>query len=380
MEDIQTFIKKIERDIQEEKSDEEIFESLKSFLEKNLNTSEAIAQLLGNLSYVKTARLLHRMLEMAKEKRVRKLIKRSLYRLKGKGIVLEEVQPDKESSVLRPLKAEPKEGFGSGIDFIGRRFLLLAIPHPGHGLVVNHGVVNDTQGLVEFFREEMSRKGFKSFFKEVQEQNPFPMVEMEPSYVGFLFMQAYQLTLEKGRVPPQDYVHSKRELEQVKKEYERPLIYSYLQTDEIIEDERILSRGGDLLKADVFQHWMIEEDLIHPYANEIWEAEESKLLLNQTQKEARFQGIYQKALSELFSGERRFLYQRRLEEMAYLLLKLKREEEAKISLSVAIDLGKPLNVIQSNPFLFQLVTKSIFTLLAEAYEKKSKEPSLIVKP
>jgi hypothetical protein len=45
-----------------------------------------------------------------------------------------------------------------------------------------------------------------------------------------------------------------------------------------------------------------------------------------------------------------------------------------------MDLQKPLNPIQPNPFLFQLVTKSIFSLLAEAYEKKVKEPSLIVKP
>ena len=66
--------------------------------------------------------------------------------------------------------------------------------------------------------------------------------------------------------------------------------------------------------------------------------------------------------------------------MAYVLFKLGREEEARISLAVAIDLEKPVNPIQPNLFLFQLVVKSIFTLLAEAYEKKVKDPSLIVKP
>ena len=66
--------------------------------------------------------------------------------------------------------------------------------------------------------------------------------------------------------------------------------------------------------------------------------------------------------------------------MAYVLLKLGREEEAKISLSVALDLEKPLNLIQLNPFLSQLVIKSIFNLLTDAYEKKKKEVSLIVKP
>jgi hypothetical protein len=39
-----------------------------------------------------------------------------------------------------------------------------------------------------------------------------------------------------------------------------------------------------------------------------------------------------------------------------------------------------LNTFQPNPFLFQLVTRSILTLLAEAYEEKKKEPSFIVRP
>jgi len=158
------------------------------------------------------------------------------------------------------------------------------------------------------------------------------------------------------------------------------LVYSYLQYDEIAGDDQMLKKGGDLLKADIFYSWRIEENLIRPFAEEIWDAEESKIVLNPTQKEARFQGIYQKALIGLFSGERKILYRRRLEEMAYVLFKLGREEEAKISLSVAMDLEKPLNPIQPNPFLFQLVIKSIFNLLAESYKKKSKELSLIVKP
>jgi hypothetical protein len=49
-------------------------------------------------------------------------------------------------------------------------------------------------------------------------------------------------------------------------------------------------------------------------------------------------------------------------------------------MAIALDLEKPLNLIQPNPFLLQLIVKSIFTLLAEANEKKAKEPSLIIEP
>jgi len=380
MEELQTFIEQVKTDISNGKSDEEIFQFLLPYLEKDPQTGGRLAELVVAIPDRVIGRLLHRMYEVTQDKKVRKIIKRSLYRLKSKGIPVEEILHDKESPILRPLQGDPKEGFASGIDFLGYRFLWLIIPHPGRGLTVIHGIVSDREGIVDFSREEMTRKAFKSFFEEVQEKNPFPFVDMEPSYVAFLFTQAYQLNLDRKENPPQDYLRSKSEVEGVKKDYARPLIYSTFFTDDMAGDDQILRKGGDLLKADLFSSWRVEEEQIRPYADEVWEAEQSKIVLNPTQKEVRFQGIYQKALAELFSGERKFLYQRRLEEMAYVLFKLGRKEEAKISLSAAMDLERPLNPIQPNPFLFQLVIKSIFSLLAEAYEKKSKEVSLIVKP
>jgi hypothetical protein len=367
MEDIQVLFEQIKADISNGKSGEEIFQSLLPLLEKDSQTGGKLAGLLVTIPDKIIAGLLHQMFKVTQDKKVRKIIKRSLYRLKSKGIVVEGILFDKESPVLRPLQADPKEGFASGIDFLGHRLLWIVIPHPGRGLTVMHGIVSDMDGIVDFSQEEMTRKGFRSFFGEVQEKNPFPFVKMEPSYIAFLFTQAYQLHLDKKRNSPQEYLRAKSEVESIKKVYAKPLIYSTLQADEIAGDDRMLMKGGDLLKADVFYSWRIEEEQIRPYADEVWEAEQSKIVLNQAQKEVRFQGIYQKALTELFSGERKFLYQRRLEEMAYVLLKLGRDEEAKISLSAAMDLEKPLHPIQPTPFLFQLVVKSIFSLLAEAH-------------
>jgi hypothetical protein len=380
MEHIQTLMQTIKDDIQDGKSEEEIIQSLLPLLGKTSEFDGQVAEHLATIPHVTIGKVLQKMLQISTEKKVQKIIKRSLYRLKSKGILIEEVSPKKEESILRPLQVEPSKGFGNGYDFSWNRFLLLLIPRSGRGLRVLHGLVNDEKGLMDFSGREMSRKEFRGFFGEVQKVSPTPMVEMEASYVGFLIFRAHQLTLEKGGTPPQGYLQLKNDVEKIKKDYNSSLIYSYLHADEIEGDDRILGRGADLLKEDLFYLWRIDRDQIQPYADEVREAEESKILLHQSQKEARFQGIYQKALSELFSGERRLLYKQRLEEMAYLLLKLGRKEEAKVSLAVAIDLEKPLNLIQPNPFLFQLVIKSIFAVLAEAYEKQKKEPSLIVKP
>ncbi|MCJ7705265.1 MAG: hypothetical protein MUO28_06965 [Desulfobacterales bacterium] len=380
MEEIQSLIEKVKSDIREERPEGEIVQTLLPVLEKEPGTGGRMIEELSNIPSLQIARVLHRLLEISGDKKIRKVIKRSLYRLKGKGITVEEVFPEKEGPVFRALKAEPPRGFGGPFDFLGQRFLMLIVPHIGRGLTVMQGIVSDTEGLIDFSGGEMARKGFRVFFEEVQKGGPFPLVEMEPSYVGFLFVRAYQLTLERGKTPPQDYLHLRGEVDGVKREHEDPLISSHIREDEIEGDDLILRRGGDLLKTDLFSAWKIGKEEIRPYADEVWEAEESKLVLNQAQKEVRFQEIYQRALSDLFTEERRSLYRRRMEEMAYYLFKSGKEDEAKVSLAVAIDLKKPPNLIQPNPFLFQLVVKSIFTLLKEAYEKKVKEPSFIMKP
>ncbi len=380
MEDVQRVVEKVKADIQEGRSGEEIFQFLLSILGKELELTIGVVERLASILDAKIVHILKRMLEVYEAKMVRKAIKRSLYRMKSRGMVIEDLIPEKKDSILRPLKVEPPKGFGNSFDISWNRLLILTFARPGRGVMVLQGLVNDQQGIISFFGGEISKKEFKNYFDEVKELSPSPLVEIDASYVGFLFAQAYQKTLLRGGIPPSEYVRFKTDVERIKKEYERPLIYSYLETEGIEGDERFLSRGGDLLKTDLFAGWMIGEEEIRPYADEVWEAEESRLILNPNQKEARFQDIFQRALSNLFSEEKRSLYQWRMEEMAYILYKLGREEEAKISLTVALDLKKPINIFQPNPFLYQLVIKSIYTILKEAYERKREGVALIQRP
>lgn len=222
MEKIQPLIDKIKVDIQDGRSEEEIFQFLHSLLGKDTEFDGQVAEHLASIPHVKVANVLQRMLHVSNEKKVQKNIRRSLYRLRSKGVVIEKVQLKKEASILRPLQAEQPKGFVNGYDFSWNRFLLLVIPHAGRGLTVLHGLVCDEKGLLNFSGGEISRKEFRGFFEEVQKASPTPLVEMEPSYVGFLFAQAYQLTLEKKGDLPQDYLRLKSEIERIRKEYERP--------------------------------------------------------------------------------------------------------------------------------------------------------------
>jgi hypothetical protein len=242
MKEVQALLEQIKVDISDGKSEEEIFQSILPLFKKNPQTGGKLAELIVTIPNQRVGKLLHQMFEATQDKKIRKIIKRSLYRLKSKGVATEEILSDKDRSILRPFQADPKEGFASGIDFLGQRLLWLVIPHPGRGLTVLHGITSDVQGLVDFSLDEMTRKGFRSFFEEAQKKNPFPLVDMEPSYVALLFTQAHQLSLEKKEISSQDYLHAKLEIESIKKEYMKPLIYSYLQNDEIERDDKLLKQ------------------------------------------------------------------------------------------------------------------------------------------
>jgi hypothetical protein len=88
-------------------------------------------------------------------------------------------------------------------------------------------------------------------------------------------------------------------------------------------------------------------------------------------------------VSEIFSGEKGSIFQRRMEDMALYFLETQREESAKLALAVALainegDLGG-LGSLDIT-FLTGLVQKSLAFYLSQAKEKASEEPSLIVKP
>src|SRR4030042_6266948 len=143
MKEIQALVKQIKVNISNGKPEEEIFQSILPLLEKDPQTGGKLAELIVTIPDQKIGKLLHRMFEATQEKKIRKIIKRSLYRLKSRGITIEEVLSDKERSVLRPFQAEPRQGFASGIDLLGQRLLWLIIPHPGRGLSVMRGIVSD---------------------------------------------------------------------------------------------------------------------------------------------------------------------------------------------------------------------------------------------
>lgn len=380
METIRVMIETLKAGLSEGWTEEEVLGFVRNHLGTDSVTDARLVEGLGDIPDARIGGALQKMLPLFKDKTLRKGIKRSLYRIKSRGIVLPDEISEPKQPILRPIDEEPPRGLAGVIDGVGNRPLVLGVPQLGMRYTVLTGVVSDTVGWIDFSGGRTSKKGYTAILRDLKKMSPLPLVETEPAYVLHLFEEAHQLTLQKGRAVPQDYSGLRANVEKIRKGYEKPLVYTLLEPDRGPEGEGLLERSGSLLRMEFFGGWLLEMEEMEPYVQAVREARESRLILSEVQRRARMEEVYRQALSELFPEVRRFLYKRRLEEMAYVLLKLEKLEEARMALATAIDLGRPFNLFQPNPFLFELVVRSILNKLAESEAKGKEEPSLIIRP
>jgi len=378
---VQTIIDRIDLYQRQEEDPRRSYAFVSQFLGKSEELDVAIAEGLARIPTEATAAILMEMKGACRSKPLFKAVKKSLYRLKQRGVSVEDTgEEERGAPAIRPLPTGQPQGFVSGIDYRGSRLIILTIPRIPRGLRTFQALVSDSEGLANFQRDEMTKKAFHAFLGDFRERAGFPIVEIPPAYGRFLLEEAYALTEKMGKAPPQEFLMAKKEISEIENGVHGPLVYQFLDGEEIKGNDRFLADSKNLIAGGDLVNWVLDPEQVEPYVRAVKEAEASQLSLNPRQKEDWLQGIYGRALRELFPADRRLLYKRRLEEMAYVFFKLNRGDEAKGCLAAAIDLEKEISSFRPNPFLLQLVITSIYRAMAETDEKEGKESSFIIKP
>ena len=353
---------------------------LSKLVGKNEELDLIIAESLAYLPASGSADMLFQMVKEAQSKPLKKAIKRSLYRLKERGIIAEDRgTEDSRASVLHPL-TRISEGYLSSIDYLGDRLVWLTQPRVTKGLYFFQVLINDTEGIKDFQGTEITKKMYRDYLTRFKEESPMPIVEAEPSYCQFLIEEGYATAIQRGHPVPTGYLEWKDMVGKPSVKPQRPLIYSCYEEETIKADESLLARSETLFELPEFSNWVIKPDEIEQYAEKINEASKSKLILTPIQKQERISQIYNDAAEELFDEERRLLYKKRLEEAAYIIYKLGREEEAKICLAVALALRSEGMPSSRHPFLLALVKRSLSSAIWEEEQKARENLSFIVKP
>lgn len=340
----------------------------------------ALAASLGQWRSPHAADILKRMAAANPSKVLFKTIRKSIFRLQSMGIPVKEIS-DSSKAVFHPARIAPSEGFLSPIDPFGNRFIMLFKPQIPQGVALFSALISDMDGIIDFKALETSRKNADEYLSAFQKEGSFKLVEADPDYCLGLITESYEFGQKIGKTPPADFLQLRPLMGSSPPLPLRPLIYQHLIDEEIKSRPDLLERSASLFQAPFFEDWILKKEESQKYFNLSKEANASRLVLAPYQKEGRLLDIYRQAVHELFDESKRMLYWRRLEEMAYYLWKAGQENEARMSLAAALALREKSRLLSPNPFLLELVKRSLSDLVQEEEdEKKRKEEELIVKP
>src|SRR6185295_12916971 len=127
--------------------------------------------LLGKIATTEAAQLLREFDLGLTDKELKKEIKRSLFKVSQKGVVVP-LEPVVEKK-LGPLfeRENQIEAYMSAVDGGGGRLIWIAKPQTNHGLQVIQAMVHDRDGLLRFGGVQMKRKELRVMADDIKQQH-----------------------------------------------------------------------------------------------------------------------------------------------------------------------------------------------------------------
>jgi len=301
-------------------------DALAGALESDAEAGLAIADLLGAIGTAESAALLARIEESARhDKLLRREARRSLYRLKQRGVAVPQAAPEPSPAARAVLGGPEAEGFLSVSDSRGDRLFWIVKPRSSGGVFHFSTVVNEPAGLKEAVLAEASRKNLRALQSELQARHGLRMVEVDWRYVDAIASEGYERARATGHVHDSVAHYAQLRLQIFPFAAKPAEGRLHPVSGDTAAD---LAASASLLDEPELGHWSLLETDLAPYLARYREMRDSPIVLDRSQQMVRLDDIVQSALAETFAGERAASWERRLDEAAYFLAKTGRREAA----------------------------------------------------
>ncbi|MBI2962717.1 MAG: hypothetical protein HYY35_03095 [Deltaproteobacteria bacterium] len=351
-------------------------ETLTRALEADAETTLAVAERLGGLASEDGARLLARLAAAAGEdKLLRREVRRSLYRLKQRGVEIAE--PAAETAPAPARAAPGAEGFLSFGDPAGDRLLWVLKPRAGGGLLHFSTVVNEPAGLKEAVLAEVNRKSVRAL-RELEKRHGLRLVEVDARYCDWIAAEGYERARARGDVSASAARYPQLRLQL----FAAPAAPAALPEPSVAVDAAAsLSSSAALFEEEELRHWVVPEAALAAHLERYREIRNSPLVLDRASQMTRIEEIVAGAVEGVFAAERAASWQRRLEETAYLFAHTARPEAAQRAAAVAAAIAERRSG-RGIPFCEELVRRSFGLFFAQEAEREREEraSSVLVTP
>ncbi len=273
------------------------------------------------------------------DKQVRKAVKKTIFKLRQKGVTIP-VRDNRHTSPVALIKQEenPPEAYVGSIDTEGGQSVLLVVPHIYKGYEIGIGVVNHNTGMEYFLYNECGKKRSGEIKKFFIDQN-IRVVKTSVSHAAAILEKAYKMNEFKAGESASDYLKLRPWLQENSAILKEPVIYDFIDRQDIPAEDITESVIVELFEQELMDSWIIGSKEISPVIDDILKVNDSLILVTEGQKMDRVNEIKKKALSSLFPESKRLIVKHMLEETAYIFYKSGEENYAKMCLAAAMEAG-----------------------------------------
>ncbi|GEM_PF-2069165 len=354
---------------------------LASLMQEKSAIAHRIIDFLSSRADKTEVRLLQCLLKETRDKELSKGIKKTLYRLKNKGIevVLHEPAAPAPPSKKRISLPSPS-AYATTMDPLGERLIVAAKPKTEQDLLILQFLLSDQKGINDLIASTAAQKDFTAYLNKLKTTREISMVEIDLDYCHFLITESSRKNHASGTRIPENFFLWKKMFGRPERELERAAIYTLLSADEIRSQDFLLNQSPSLIEKHESAFWLLEWQLLLDCYKEVYEVENSLLVLSDAQKKVRENEIVQKTARLFFNDANRRLFQRRLEEIAFIFWESGQKDDAKVAFAAAMAFSPDGVPSDKHPFALQTVIKNFSFLKEQSQKEKRSESGRIILP
>jgi hypothetical protein len=335
---------------------------------------------LGALNHPAIPPLLAVLFGEARDKVRRKALKKTLHRLKTRGVAFAaDLLPREEASFGAPRPGAAKV-FVSPIFGAGETYVILEGPPEilgGNFLVAR---VSDQEGFKECVLLSLKRQQQEEVWDRFREQGLNEWFSPPPAYAVALLEAAYPRRAGGGPGSAQYGALREKIFRHWGRPEAAPDLEQELPAPSPQELPQLLEHCRQLPLDPLFISFLPGPEEIAPWVTKLQEVENSPLVLSDQQKQVRIDGVLDDATRALYPVETRADWSRRLLTTAYYLHLSGREEDSRAARAAAADLADPDRSVLTgeNLFLKSLVQYAMHLVWEMQQPRESGTPSGLV--